>query len=108
MKTGGWLLFAAACGGAATQASNVTICPPGTVLDPTKHECVAMEGVKPVVTDPTTRYLTPRTLPICATVLALVNRFCTILPYSSPRVLVQVSTAITRIATAWAVESEIA
>src|SRR5436190_18520064 len=43
-----------------------------------------------------------------AMVLAEVKRFCTILPYSRPRELVHVSSAMTAMATSCAVESETA
>lgn len=42
----------AACGGPrAAQPASLTICPAGTMLDPQKNECVAMEPVAPVATD---------------------------------------------------------
>ena len=46
------------------------------------------------------------TKPASAATLAVVNPFCTYFPYSSPRVFVYVSSAITRIAVNCAVESE--
>jgi len=57
MKRGGWSIIglsfvaASACGGSrATSAqSQVVLCPAGTVLDPQKTQCVAMQGVEPVV-----------------------------------------------------------
>jgi len=42
-----------ACGGASqgAKSSSVVICPAGSLLDPQKQACVAMEGAKPVATD---------------------------------------------------------
>src|SRR5215471_11666309 len=48
----------------------------------------------------------PRMRPTSAMVFAEVKRFCTIFPYSRPRVLVQVRTAMTAMPVSWAVESE--
>lgn len=45
--------FVVACGGAQQGAGNeqVVLCPAGSMLDPQKKACVAMEGAKPVATD---------------------------------------------------------
>jgi len=62
MRNWAGFLVLAACGGAArgSDAQGVTICPAGSMLDPDKHECVAMDVAKPVATDATD---TPRVLP---------------------------------------------
>lgn len=50
-----WLalvVWIAACGGSSSQTqAQITLCPTGSVLDPQKNACVAMEGVQPVVPD---------------------------------------------------------
>jgi hypothetical protein len=68
---------------------------------------------KPVKLTFTAEALQPRKSPArmsapSAAVLAVVNRFCTILPYSRPRELAHVSSAITAMPTSCAVESEMA
>jgi hypothetical protein len=47
------LLVLSACGGPThgAQAEEIVICPAGSVLDPQKHQCVAMEGARPVATE---------------------------------------------------------
>ncbi len=52
-----WLavFFVVACGGSSSSGpqAQVVLCPAGSVLDPQKNQCVAMEGVQPVVPEPT-------------------------------------------------------
>lgn len=47
------LVFVMACGGSGKEQVQVaTICPAGSILDPSKQQCIAMEPTKPVVAIP--------------------------------------------------------
>ena len=91
----------------ATNSPNaVTAETPGVMSEnaarvPELPEVVGHGGLVPAE-DQSDRRSSPTTAPI----LAVVKTFWTILPYSRPRVLVHVSSAMSRMPTSWAVESD--